>query len=178
MHVHADTIHWAENTCLVTQTCLGVFIINGYSICISTLQSDCIRWSCSISSRHNRSLSTYLCCASKHFFVYLCLHLDRFGVTRYLFQNQCREVCPEGFFQSARMRCDPCPADCSVCAAADHCLQCSPGHKLRHDHCFQLECSTGERCCSTKHQPLHRHLQTTVKKKYFYLVDSTQIIGC
>uniref|UniRef100_A0A3P9MI74 Proprotein convertase subtilisin/kexin type 5b n=1 Tax=Oryzias latipes TaxID=8090 RepID=A0A3P9MI74_ORYLA len=69
---------------------------------------------------------------------------DRFGVTRYLFQNQCREVCPEGFYQSARMRCDPCPADCTVCAAADHCLQCSPGHMLRHDHCVPLECSTGE----------------------------------
>uniref|UniRef100_A0A7N6B092 P/Homo B domain-containing protein n=1 Tax=Anabas testudineus TaxID=64144 RepID=A0A7N6B092_ANATE len=70
---------------------------------------------------------------------------DRFGMARYLFQGQCRHVCPEGFFHSARSRCEPCPADCIMCTAADRCLHCSPGHKLRNGQCVPLECSAGER---------------------------------
>uniref|UniRef100_A0A3Q3MWA6 Proprotein convertase subtilisin/kexin type 5b n=1 Tax=Mastacembelus armatus TaxID=205130 RepID=A0A3Q3MWA6_9TELE len=72
---------------------------------------------------------------------------DRFGVSRYLYQGQCRDVCPEGFFHSARRRCDPCPAHCIICTAADRCLHCSPGHKLRNGQCVPLECSAGEIKC-------------------------------
>ena len=75
---------------------------------------------------------------------------DKFGVARYLFQGRCRDVCPEGFFHSARKRCEPCPAYCLVCVAADRCLSCSPGHKLRDRRCSPLVCSTGER-----HDPPH-----------------------
>ncbi|KAK9523367.1 hypothetical protein VZT92_019778 [Zoarces viviparus] len=69
---------------------------------------------------------------------------DKFEVARYLFQSQCRDVCPEGFFHSSRRRCEPCPADCIVCSSADHCLHCSTGHKLRSGQCVPLECSAGE----------------------------------
>ncbi|KAA8592193.1 hypothetical protein FQN60_017648 [Etheostoma spectabile] len=69
---------------------------------------------------------------------------DKFGVARYLFQSQCRDVCPEGFFHSSRRLCEPCPADCIICSSADHCLHCSPGHKLRNGQCVALECSSGE----------------------------------
>ncbi|KAM8760711.1 proprotein convertase subtilisin/kexin type 5-like [Acanthopagrus schlegelii] len=68
---------------------------------------------------------------------------DKFGVARYLFQNQCRDACPEGFFHSSRSRCEPCPADCIICTA-DHCLHCGPGHKLRNGQCVPLECRPGE----------------------------------
>lgn len=73
------------------------------------------------------------------------LHPDRFGMATYLFQGQCRHVCPEGLFHSARRRCEPCPADCVICIAADRCLDCSPGHKLRYGQCVPLECRAGER---------------------------------
>ncbi|XP_027889018.1 proprotein convertase subtilisin/kexin type 5b isoform X3 [Xiphophorus couchianus] len=69
---------------------------------------------------------------------------DRLGEPRYLFQNQCREACPEGFFHSAMMCCEPCPAECVVCTAADRCVQCSSRYRLRNGHCVQLECSTDE----------------------------------
>uniref|UniRef100_A0A8C6Q3I3 Proprotein convertase subtilisin/kexin type 5b n=1 Tax=Nothobranchius furzeri TaxID=105023 RepID=A0A8C6Q3I3_NOTFU len=69
---------------------------------------------------------------------------DKFGVSRYLYQTQCREVCPEGFFHSERKQCEPCPNECVMCAAADHCLRCAAAHKLRNGHCFPLECSEGE----------------------------------
>ncbi|XP_067378152.1 proprotein convertase subtilisin/kexin type 5b isoform X1 [Channa argus] len=69
---------------------------------------------------------------------------DKFGVTRYLFQSRCWEVCPAGFFHTARRLCEPCPADCITCIAEDRCLRCSPGHKLRNGHCVPLECSSGE----------------------------------
>lgn len=87
------------------------------------------------------SLRTFL---AQIFFLVL-LHPDRFGMARYLFQGQCRHVCPEGFFHSARRRCEPCPANCIVCTVADRCLHCSPGHKLRNGQCVTLECSSGER---------------------------------
>lgn len=77
---------------------------------------------------------------------FLLLHLDKFGEARYFFQGQCRDVCPEGFFHSARSRCEPCPADCIICTAADHCLHCSQGHTPRNGRCVPLECSAGERC--------------------------------
>uniref|UniRef100_A0A3B5KST8 Proprotein convertase subtilisin/kexin type 5 n=1 Tax=Xiphophorus couchianus TaxID=32473 RepID=A0A3B5KST8_9TELE len=64
---------------------------------------------------------------------------DRLGEPRYLFQNQCREACPEGFFHSAMMCCEPCPAECVVCTAADRCVQCSSRYRLRNGHCVQLE---------------------------------------
>uniref|UniRef100_H3D124 Proprotein convertase subtilisin/kexin type 5b n=1 Tax=Tetraodon nigroviridis TaxID=99883 RepID=H3D124_TETNG len=69
---------------------------------------------------------------------------DKFGVARYLFQGQCRDVCPEGFFHSGRKRCEPCAASCLACVAADRCLSCGPGHKLRDGQCGPLVCSTGE----------------------------------
>ncbi|XP_051278441.1 proprotein convertase subtilisin/kexin type 5b isoform X2 [Dicentrarchus labrax] len=69
---------------------------------------------------------------------------DRFGVARYFFQGQCRDVCPEGYFHSARKLCESCPTDCIICTAADHCLHCSSGHRLRNGRCVPLECSAGE----------------------------------
>uniref|UniRef100_A0A671VLW9 Proprotein convertase subtilisin/kexin type 5b n=1 Tax=Sparus aurata TaxID=8175 RepID=A0A671VLW9_SPAAU len=73
---------------------------------------------------------------------------DKFGDARYLYQSQCRDACPEGFFHSARRRCEPCPDDCIICTA-DHCLRCSPKHRLRNGQCVLLECSTGERSWSS-----------------------------
>lgn len=72
-------------------------------------------------------------------------HSDKFGDPRYLFQGQCRDVCPEGFFHSKRKLCEPCSENCAICVAADRCLHCGPGHKLRNGQCIPLECSTGER---------------------------------
>ncbi|CAB1456489.1 unnamed protein product [Pleuronectes platessa] len=69
---------------------------------------------------------------------------DKFGETRYFFQGQCRDVCPEGFFHSVWKECEPCPEDCLICTAVNHCLHCSPGHKPRNGLCVPLECSAGE----------------------------------
>lgn len=83
--------------------------------------------------------------SSTHFPLYFLPHSDRFGVPRYLFQSQCRDVCPEGFFSSKRKLCEPCSENCAICGAADHCFHCGPGHKLRNGQCIPLECSAGER---------------------------------
>lgn len=102
------------------------------------------------------SMSAYLFCASEFFslttfpvhmsFPFFFLHLDKFGSARFLYQSQCRDVCPEAFFHSSRKRCEPCPADCIICSSAYHCLHCSPGHQLRSGQCLPLECSAGKRC--------------------------------
>ncbi|XP_063753552.1 proprotein convertase subtilisin/kexin type 5-like [Eleginops maclovinus] len=70
--------------------------------------------------------------------------LDKFQVARYLFYNQCRDVCPEGFFHSKWKRCEACPAECIICSSTEHCLQCSPGHQLRNNKCVPLECNAGQ----------------------------------
>lgn len=101
-----------------------------------------------------------LICASCPLFHFSCS--DKFGVARYLFQGQCRDVCPEGFFHSARKLCEPCPADCGACVAADRCLSCSPGHKLRDNQCVPLVCSEGEtRPTSQTPEPGRHHSQTS-----------------
>ncbi|XP_068615246.1 proprotein convertase subtilisin/kexin type 5-like, partial [Brachionichthys hirsutus] len=69
---------------------------------------------------------------------------DKFGVVRYLFHSQCRDVCPEGLFHSSRGKCEPCPEDCVICTATDRCLRCSPGHKLRNGRCVPLACTAGQ----------------------------------
>lgn len=79
------------------------------------------------------------------YFSFFLLHLDMFGEARFLFQGECRSMCPEGFFNSARNLCEPCRADCIICGAAAYCLRCSPGHKLRNGQCILLECNAGER---------------------------------
>lgn len=88
-------------------------------------------------------LSAYLC-DSPELIVHLKaplfsppLHSDRFGVTRYLFRNECLDVCPEGFHQSVRMRCEPSTYNsttarlhpsCGDGSDAD-CLSCDEGCK-------------------------------------------------
>ncbi|CAN9513173.1 unnamed protein product [Ophioblennius macclurei] len=69
---------------------------------------------------------------------------DRFGMSRYLFGGQCREVCPGGFFPSEWKKCESCPEACIICTAADRCLLCSVGYKLRYGRCVPLECRPGE----------------------------------
>uniref|UniRef100_A0A672HAL6 Proprotein convertase subtilisin/kexin type 5b n=1 Tax=Salarias fasciatus TaxID=181472 RepID=A0A672HAL6_SALFA len=70
---------------------------------------------------------------------------DEFGVSRYLFDGQCQEDCPEGFYPSYTWkRCESCPEACVDCTTADRCLQCSPEHKLRNGRCIPLECKPGE----------------------------------
>ncbi|XP_041642714.1 proprotein convertase subtilisin/kexin type 5-like [Cheilinus undulatus] len=69
---------------------------------------------------------------------------DKFEVDRYLYQSQCREICPARFFHSVRKRCEPCPTECIICSAADHCIHCNPGHQVKNGQCVPLECSQGE----------------------------------
>ncbi|CAJ1068427.1 proprotein convertase subtilisin/kexin type 5b isoform X1 [Xyrichtys novacula] len=69
---------------------------------------------------------------------------DKFGESRYLYQGQCRDACPAGFFHSWRKRCEPCSAECVVCSGENHCLQCNPGHKVKNNQCVPLECSPGK----------------------------------
>uniref|UniRef100_A0AAQ6AG67 P/Homo B domain-containing protein n=1 Tax=Amphiprion ocellaris TaxID=80972 RepID=A0AAQ6AG67_AMPOC len=71
------------------------------------------------------------------------LYPDKFGDSRYLFKGQCLDVCPEGFFGSARKRCEPCAAECFICSAANLCLHCSPGYNLKNGLCIPLKCSAG-----------------------------------
>lgn len=69
---------------------------------------------------------------------------DRFGVARYLFNSECRDVCPERFYHSPTRRCEPCPAECVICTSAVQCFHCSPGYMLRNSQCVPLKCSAGE----------------------------------
>lgn len=71
-------------------------------------------------------------------------HPDKFEVVRYLFEGQCREFCPEGFFHS-KHRCEPCATECTICTAADHCLHCSSGYEIRNGRCVPLKCSPGKK---------------------------------
>uniref|UniRef100_A0A673CQX7 P/Homo B domain-containing protein n=1 Tax=Sphaeramia orbicularis TaxID=375764 RepID=A0A673CQX7_9TELE len=104
---------------------------------------------------------------------------DMLGVSRYLFEGQCREACPEGFFHSAWKRCEPCPADCLVCTAVFHCLRCSAGHMLRKGQCVPLECSTGEEPRNSIGCVVCQDAQHCQKcRKGLYLQDDKCVTSC
>uniref|UniRef100_A0A8C5FU44 P/Homo B domain-containing protein n=1 Tax=Gadus morhua TaxID=8049 RepID=A0A8C5FU44_GADMO len=70
---------------------------------------------------------------------------DKFGMQRYLLRGECRASCPEGTFHASGGRCEPCAADCAVCAALEFCLRCRPGLSSRDGRCLPLLCADGER---------------------------------
>ncbi|CAL8254264.1 unnamed protein product [Boreogadus saida] len=70
---------------------------------------------------------------------------DKFGMQRYLLRGECRASCPEGTFHASGGRCEPCAADCAVCAALEFCLRCRPGLSSRDGRCLPLLCADGKR---------------------------------
>ncbi|XP_073723703.1 proprotein convertase subtilisin/kexin type 5b isoform X1 [Misgurnus anguillicaudatus] len=68
---------------------------------------------------------------------------DRYGVERYLFEGECRDSCPEGYYHSSSGTCDPCPPNCTVCISTDHCLYCAPSYYPTDGKCVKLQCGEG-----------------------------------
>ncbi|XP_048065150.1 proprotein convertase subtilisin/kexin type 5b isoform X2 [Megalobrama amblycephala] len=69
---------------------------------------------------------------------------DKFGVERYLFEEECLVSCPGGCFHSLKGTCDPCPSNCTVCTSTGHCLYCAPSYYPKDGMCAKLECGVGE----------------------------------
>ncbi|XP_063066379.1 proprotein convertase subtilisin/kexin type 5 isoform X2 [Engraulis encrasicolus] len=69
---------------------------------------------------------------------------DKFGMSRYLFQGQCVDSCPEAHYHTAQKTCEACPAHCPLCTSATRCLKCSPSYYLNQGVCTRLECGEGE----------------------------------
>lgn len=79
------------------------------------------------------------------FFLFcFCFHPDKFGVERYLFEEECRVSCPRGYFHSLKGTCDPCPSNCTVCTSTGHCLYCTPSYYPKDGMCAKLECGVGQ----------------------------------
>ncbi|MGH0154134.1 UNVERIFIED_CONTAM: hypothetical protein FKN15_026176, partial [Acipenser sinensis] len=69
---------------------------------------------------------------------------DKFGNNRYLFQGECKEVCPQGYYPSAEQICQQCPDNCEACERANECLKCSSGYYPSDGECIKLNCEEGE----------------------------------
>ncbi|RXM36986.1 Proprotein convertase subtilisin/kexin type 5 [Acipenser ruthenus] len=69
---------------------------------------------------------------------------DKFGNNRYLFQGECEEACPQGYYPSAEQICQQCPDNCEACERANECLKCSSGYYPSDGECIKLNCEEGE----------------------------------
>ncbi|XP_058866401.1 proprotein convertase subtilisin/kexin type 5-like [Acipenser ruthenus] len=69
---------------------------------------------------------------------------DKFGNNRYLFQGECKEACPQGYYPSAEKICQQCPDKCEVCERANECLKCSSDYYPSDGKCIKLNCKEGE----------------------------------
>ncbi|XP_041082767.1 proprotein convertase subtilisin/kexin type 5-like isoform X1 [Polyodon spathula] len=69
---------------------------------------------------------------------------DKFGNNRYLFQGECKEACPRGYYPSAEKICQQCPDNCEVCERANECLKCSSDYYPSNGKCIKLNCEEGE----------------------------------
>ncbi|XP_028273367.1 proprotein convertase subtilisin/kexin type 5 [Parambassis ranga] len=69
---------------------------------------------------------------------------DRFGVERYLYKGLCVDACPEAFYHTKEMTCEPCSDHCRLCTSPNHCLKCNSSYYISDGVCTKLECGEGE----------------------------------
>ncbi|KAG5841338.1 hypothetical protein ANANG_G00198480 [Anguilla anguilla] len=69
---------------------------------------------------------------------------DKFGVDRYLFQQQCRDACPEAHYHSKEHTCEPCGDNCKVCTSSHTCITCASSFYPKEGACVRLDCGEGE----------------------------------
>lgn len=105
---------------------------------INVLAVEKVNWvmTASLGREKYRLLTLFLFC--------FCFHTDKFGVERYLFEGECRESCPGGYFHSPKGTCDPCPPNCTVCTSTGHCLHCTSSYYPKDGMCARLLCGVGQ----------------------------------
>ncbi|KAG7241170.1 hypothetical protein INR49_025913 [Caranx melampygus] len=69
---------------------------------------------------------------------------DKFGVERYLYKGQCLDACPEAFYHTKEMSCEPCSDHCWLCTSSAYCLKCNSSYYVSDGACMKLECGEGE----------------------------------
>ncbi|XP_056379292.1 proprotein convertase subtilisin/kexin type 5 isoform X1 [Hyla sarda] len=69
--------------------------------------------------------------------------IDKFGRTRYLYEGECREGCPETYYIEDN-RCVPCPENCQSCKSSKQCDKCLKGFSSVNGVCQKLNCPEGE----------------------------------
>uniref|UniRef100_A0A8C6KVW4 Proprotein convertase subtilisin/kexin type 5a n=1 Tax=Nothobranchius furzeri TaxID=105023 RepID=A0A8C6KVW4_NOTFU len=69
---------------------------------------------------------------------------DKFGMERYLHRALCVDACPEAFYHTSEMTCQPCSENCHLCTGPDHCLKCTSSYYVSDGVCVKLECGEGE----------------------------------
>ncbi|XP_072564200.1 proprotein convertase subtilisin/kexin type 5b isoform X2 [Paramormyrops kingsleyae] len=130
--------------------------------CVGPEIMDCI--SCVQNKYYNDGRCVTRCPAGKYNFAgqcHLCHHTcqecsdagpdrctscdrDRFGMERYLFRSQCREVCPTAYYHSQSRTCEPCAQNCDLCTTPNRCLKCASHYYLEEGSCTKLTCGEDE----------------------------------
>ncbi|XP_046958233.1 proprotein convertase subtilisin/kexin type 5 isoform X1 [Lynx rufus] len=72
--------------------------------------------------------------------------VDKHGQERFLYQGECWESCPAGYYPAEGHTCLPCPDDCELCHNAHICVRCTGGYFLvpTNHTCQKLACGQGE----------------------------------
>ncbi|KAM4877564.1 proprotein convertase subtilisin/kexin type 5 isoform 1-T1 [Thomomys bottae] len=71
---------------------------------------------------------------------------DKHGREYFLYQGECRESCPVGYYPTKENACLPCPDNCELCQSPHVCTRCLHGFFLlpTNHTCQKLECGQGE----------------------------------
>ncbi|VFV17179.1 proprotein convertase subtilisin kexin [Lynx pardinus] len=72
--------------------------------------------------------------------------VDKHGQERFLYQGECWESCPAGYYPAEGHTCLPCPDNCELCHNAHICVRCTGGYFLvpTNHTCQKLACGQGE----------------------------------
>ncbi|XP_045696264.1 proprotein convertase subtilisin/kexin type 5 isoform X1 [Phyllostomus hastatus] len=72
--------------------------------------------------------------------------VDKHGQKRLLYQGECRESCPVGYYPAEGQACLPCPDNCELCHNAHICTRCMVGYFIAPTNhtCQKFECGPGE----------------------------------
>lgn len=87
-----------------------------------------------------------------HFLSFSCPSVcsDKHGQERFLYQGECWESCPAGYYPAEGHTCLPCPDNCELCHNAHICVRCTGGYFLvpTNHTCQKLACGQGKSALS------------------------------
>uniref|UniRef100_A0A6I8SHP8 Proprotein convertase subtilisin/kexin type 5 n=1 Tax=Xenopus tropicalis TaxID=8364 RepID=A0A6I8SHP8_XENTR len=98
---------------------------------------------------------------------------DKNEITRFLYNGECREGCPQGHY-AAESTCIQCPPNCDLCDRDSTCIRCLEGFHLDKGVCQKRACPEGE----TEDMDTGNCVACTIGCSKCYTYDPSSCISC
>lgn len=87
-------------------------------------------------------VAEYSCTSNMYWFFFYFFHQDKNGRIGYLYNGECKRVCPQGYF-TFENTCVQCPENCEFCKSQTKCDKCLESFFPVNGACQELECPEG-----------------------------------